>query len=219
MHTAELSNAYAAAADLARGRLAILIDDATGTADLVMAAGRVSAAGIAFMATHGRGLTELALSAERIADLRLAPMGSWWDSPRKPFAISIEARHGVTTGISAHDRAQTIRAAVAPYAQPADLISPGHVFPLRGRAGGLAELCGRTEAALSLARIAGCGEGAVLCELLDDDGEQARGPALAGLTRRLNLPAVAVSAILAYERQYLVGPVASPPELHEETLS
>jgi 3,4-dihydroxy 2-butanone 4-phosphate synthase/GTP cyclohydrolase II len=219
MPTVTLSHAHTAAAELARGHLAILIDDATGTADLVMAAGRVSAAGIAFMATHGRGLTELALSAERIADLRLAPMGSWWDSPRKPFAISIEARHGVTTGISAHDRAQTIRAAVAPYARPGDLISPGHVFPLRARAGGLAELGGRTEAALSLARIARCGEGAVLCELLDDDGEQACGAALSHIVRLLNLPAVAVSTIVAYERQYLVGPVAPPSDPRGEALS
>jgi 3,4-dihydroxy 2-butanone 4-phosphate synthase/GTP cyclohydrolase II len=208
MQTDELASTVSA---LARGRLAILIDDATGTADLMMAAGRVSAAGIAFMATRGRGLTELALSAERIADLRLAPMGSWWDSPRKPFAISIEARHGVTTGISAYDRAQTIRAAVAPYARAADLISPGHVFPLRARAGGLEELRGRTEAALGLARLAGCGEGAVLCELLDDDGEQARGATLARIASLLALPTVTIASVVASQRHGLR--VLAPAEL------
>jgi 3,4-dihydroxy-2-butanone 4-phosphate synthase len=181
-----------AAAALETGGLVILVDDASGVADLVMAAGRVSAAGIAFMATHARGLTELALSAERVAALRLLPMVPHWDTPRKPFTVSIEARRGVGTGISAADRAETIRVAVAEESGPDDLISPGHVFPIRATAEGR---FARAEAALALVQRGGGGEGAVLCTILDDAGELARDRYLIGLSARYDLPQVRTSSI------------------------
>jgi 3,4-dihydroxy 2-butanone 4-phosphate synthase/GTP cyclohydrolase II len=195
MRCEERSAVTDAAGALEEGGQAILLDQDAGTADLVLAAGRVSGAGIAFQATHGRGLTELALSAERVAALRLPPMASGWELPRKPFTVSIEARHGVSTGISAGDRAETIRVAVAEGSGPEDLIAPGHVFPLRARPGGLGETRGRVEAALALARLAGCGEGAVLCPILDDDGELAGGSTLEALAVRFTLPAVSIAAV------------------------
>jgi 3,4-dihydroxy 2-butanone 4-phosphate synthase/GTP cyclohydrolase II len=181
------------------GRQVILIDEARGTADLVLAAGRATQAGIAFQAVHARGLTELALSAERVDALRLPPMASHWEAPRKPFTVSIEARRCVGTGISASDRAETIRAAVAPGATADDLIAPGHVFPLRARPGGLAEARGRAEAALALVQAAGCGEGAVLCPILDDEGDLAGEETLAALAARFGLPRVTIDVIAAHD--------------------
>jgi 3,4-dihydroxy-2-butanone 4-phosphate synthase len=202
-----------AAAALASGELVILVDDTSGVADLVMAAGRVSAAGIAFMATHARGLTELALSPERVAALRLLPMVPHWDTPRKPFTVSIEARRGVGTGISAADRAETIRVAVAEASGPDDLISPGHVFPIRGAAGGPGPRFARAEAALALARLAGGGEGAVLCTILDETGELARDRYLMGLSARYDLPQVRTSSIARGAGLLFPGAVARPPEV------
>jgi 3,4-dihydroxy 2-butanone 4-phosphate synthase/GTP cyclohydrolase II len=182
-----------AAGVLAGGGQAILLDE-QGQADLVLAAGRVTAAGVAFMAAHGRGLIELALTPARVAALRLAPMVPHWDTPRKPFTVSVEARRGVSTGISAADRAETIRVAVAPETRPDDLISPGHVFPLRASDDGF----GRAEAALSLARLSGGGEGAVLCTILDDAGEVAGDRYLTGLSARYDLPVVRASSIARF---------------------
>jgi 3,4-dihydroxy 2-butanone 4-phosphate synthase/GTP cyclohydrolase II len=184
-----------AADTLHRGELVILLDEEGGTADLIMAAGRVTGAGIAFLATHARGLTELALSAARVAALRLPPMSSGWEAPRKPFTVSIEARVGVGTGISARDRAETIRVAVDHGSGPEDLIAPGHVFPLRGRPGGLTEGQGRVEAALALAELAGCGEGAVLCPILDEAGDLADGATLEVLAARFAMPRLTIAAI------------------------
>lgn len=200
-----------AAAALEAGELVILVDDASGVADLVMAAGRVSAAGIAFMATHARGLTELALSAERVAALRLLPMVPHWDTPRKPFTVSIEARRGVGTGISAADRAETIRVAVAEESGPDDLISPGHVFPIRAAAGG--SPFARAEAALALVQRGGGGEGAVLCTILDDAGELARDRYLTGLSARYDLPQVRTSSIARGAALLFPGAPSRAPEV------
>jgi 3,4-dihydroxy 2-butanone 4-phosphate synthase/GTP cyclohydrolase II len=197
-----------AAAALASGGLAIVVDVAAGSADLVMAAGRVSTAGIAFMATHARGLTELSLSAERVAALQLPPMVPHRETPRKPFTVSIEARRGVGTGISAADRAQTIRVAVAEESGPEDLISPGHVFPLRAGPG-----FARAEAALALARLAGAGEGAVLCTILDEAGELARDRYLIGLSARYDLPQVRTSSIARWTGWSLPSVPARAEEL------
>jgi 3,4-dihydroxy 2-butanone 4-phosphate synthase / GTP cyclohydrolase II len=186
-----------AAVALRAGGLAVLHDQDAGTADLMMAASRVTGAGIAFVATHARGLTELALSAERVAALRLPPMAAGWEVPRKPFTVSIEACRGVTTGISARDRAETIRVAVARGTAPEDLVTPGHVFPLRGRPGGLAEARGRVEAALALAELAGCGEGAVLCPILGEAGDLADAGALEALAARFALARVSIADIVA----------------------
>jgi 3,4-dihydroxy-2-butanone 4-phosphate synthase len=214
MLLADFASVGDALAALGHGDPIILIDDERGTADLVLAAARISAAAINLQATHACGLTELALSPARIERLRLPPMASGWDAPRKPFAISIEARTGVSTGISAYDRAATIRAAVAPGAQADDLISPGHVFPLRTRPGDLIDVIGqgpaRAEAALALADLAGCGEGAVLSEILDDQGDLARGATLTALGRRLDLVRTSIAQIAAYQAAHKSHLPASP---------
>ena len=195
MHFEESLSVPDTAGALESGRPAILVDQDAGTADLMLAAGRVYRASIAFLATHARGLTELALSAERVAALRLPPMAVSWEAPRKPFTVSIEARRGVDTGISARDRAETIRVAVAEGSTAEDLIAPGHVFPLRARPGGLDEERGRVEAALALARLAGCGEGAVLCPILDDAGDLASAASLEALAARFALPRISIAAV------------------------
>ena len=202
---------------LAGGGAVIVIAEGRATGDLVLAADRVSAAGINLQVTHARGLTELALSPARIAQLRLPPMISDWEAPRKAFAISIEARHGVSTGISAPDRAATIRAAVAEGATDADLVSPGHVFPLRARTGALSDLLGepdvRAEAAVALATLAGCGEGAVLSAILDDEGEVASGAALWALAGRIGCPCVSVAEIAAAQLQAKAARLRWEPEV------
>ncbi len=185
----------AAVAALAQARPIVLTDEAHGTSDLVLAAATVTAGAINLLTTHGRGLLALALPAARVARLRLAPMAATWDSPAQPFTISIEAREGVSTGISAPDRARTIRAAVAPDARPDDLVAPGHVFPLRARPGGILGGGGRVEAALELGTAAGSPEGAVLMEILDDDGALATPAQAAALAHRLGVPQVTLARV------------------------
>jgi 3,4-dihydroxy 2-butanone 4-phosphate synthase / GTP cyclohydrolase II len=161
-----------ALASLRAGRLVILADG-RGRADLVAAAHTVDDAAVNFMATHGRGLIAIAMSAARVDRLRLQPMAAGWSAPDRPFTISVEASAGISTGISAGERAHTIRTAAATHARPADLTSPGHIFPLRAVAGGLGQRRGRVEAAVALIERAGLGDAAALCEILDDDGELA----------------------------------------------
>lgn len=194
-----LKKVRAAAEELARGGLAIVVDERAGTGDLVAAAAGVSAKTVNLLALHARGLTELALPARQIDALNLAPMATGWGAPRKAFAVSIEARVGVSTGISAHDRAVTIRAAVQADARPTDLISPGHVFPLRVPPSAFAAHPERARAALTLAAFAGRGEGAVLSEVLDDQGELARVPWLTELGERLGVVLVGFDDLVAYE--------------------
>jgi 3,4-dihydroxy 2-butanone 4-phosphate synthase/GTP cyclohydrolase II len=191
METAQ-QMAAAAAASLRGGGLVILVDEAAGTADLVMAASQTTSSGIAFMCNHARGLTELALSPGRIQTLRLAPMVADWAPLRKPFTVSIEARRGVGTGISAHDRAETIRVAASPNSTGDDLVSPGHVFPIRARLEGHR---GRAEAALALANLGGWGEGAVLCTVLDDFGDLAGERPLRELAENFGLLRTSVTGV------------------------
>jgi len=178
-----------AMAALARGECVILVDEETGTADFVAAAELVTGTTIAFMAVHGRGLTTLALPAARVETLRLSPMCRGWGIVSAP-TVSIEARDGVSTGISAPDRARTIRVAVDPSATAADLISPGHVFPLRIDDDGARN---RGAIALGLTRAAGYGRGAVLCEILDDSGERASGAHLETVAARWSITRVTFS--------------------------
>jgi 3,4-dihydroxy 2-butanone 4-phosphate synthase / GTP cyclohydrolase II len=192
-------NVAAGAASLGRGGLAIVIDEATDSGDLVLAATRVSGAGVNALALHARGLTELALTPAQVSALGLPPMSAWWSPPGKSFTVSIEARTGVTTGISARDRAETVRAVVARDAGPRDWVSPGHVFPLRAPATSLASARNRAVAALVLARLAGAGDGAVLSQILDDEGELARGPYLRSLAARLGIACVDVDELAAAE--------------------
>ncbi len=190
-----------ALADIAEGRMVILVDDEgrENEGDLVMAADKVSAAAINFMATHARGLICLTMSPDRIEQLQLPMMVRKNDSPYgTAFTVSIEASTGVTTGISAADRARTIQVAVAPGAGPKDLVSPGHVFPLRARAGGVLVRAGQTEGSADLARLAGCSSAGVICEIMNDDGTMARLPQLEEFGRTHSLHILTVADLIAW---------------------
>ena len=168
-------------AELAAGRMVVLVDeeDRENEGDLVMAADHVTPAAINFMAKHGRGLICLTLTRERCEFLKLPPMASSNGTQyATAFTVSIEAATGVTTGISAADRAKTVQVAVAPDTQPADLVQPGHVFPLQAVDGGVLMRAGHTEAGCDLSAMAGCSPAAVICEIMNDDGSMARLPDL-----------------------------------------
>ncbi len=168
-------------ADLRAGRMVILVDeeDRENEGDLLLAAEHVSAEAINFMARFGRGLICLTLSREHCERLELPPMALRnGDKKGTAFTVSIEAAEGVTTGISAADRARTVQAAVAPSARPDDLVQPGHIFPLQAVDGGVLMRAGHTEAGCDLARMAGCSPAAVICEIMKDDGTMARLPDL-----------------------------------------
>ncbi len=168
-------------ADLRLGRMAVLMDDEDreNEGDLIMAAQCVRAADVNFMARYGRGLICLTLTRERCRELRLPLMvGDTDGSHGTNFTVSIEAAEGVTTGISAQDRAHTVRTAVAPDARPEDLRRPGHIFPLMAQAGGVLTRPGHTEAGCDLARLAGYSPAALIVEILNEDGTMARRPEL-----------------------------------------
>ena len=165
--------------DIRSGRFVVVVDDADreNEEDLTIAAQFVTPEGIAFMATHGRGLICLCLTPERCDELELRPMTDHNEAPLgTAFTVSIEAREGVSTGISAHDRARTIQVAIDPSSVPHHLVQPGHVFPLRSKPGGVLQRSGQTEAAVDLARLAGLIPAGVVCEIMNDDGTMARVP-------------------------------------------
>src|SRR6202050_705457 len=167
--------------DMRHGKMAVLMDDEDreNEGDLIMAAENVRAEDVNFMARYGRGLICLTLTRERCRQLRLPLMVSDTDSShRTNFTLSIEAAEGVTTGISAHDRAHTIKTAVSPKARPEDLRQPGHIFPLLSAPGGVLPRAGHTEAGCDLARLAGFSPAATIVEILNDDGTMARRPDL-----------------------------------------
>jgi 3,4-dihydroxy 2-butanone 4-phosphate synthase / GTP cyclohydrolase II len=175
--------------------------DRENEGDLCMAAEFVTAEKIAFMACQARGLICLSLPPARCDELELplmVPANAGSDATG--FTVSIEAASGVTTGISAADRARTIQVAVSPTSGPADLRRPGHVFPLRARPRGVLERRGQTEASVDLTRLAGLRPGGVLCEVMNDDGTMARGPQLSAFCRRHSLPLVTVEDVAAYMR-------------------
>jgi len=187
--------------ELKQGRMIILVDDEDreNEGDLTMAAEFVTPEAINFMAKHGRGLICLALAPTIVDRLGLDLMVKNNRSPfGTGFTVSIEARHGVTTGISAADRATTIKAAINPYAKPDDIISPGHIFPLRARDGGVLVRTGQTEGSVDLCRMAGLNHGAVICEVMKDDGTMARRPDLEEFAREFNLKICTIADIIAY---------------------
>jgi 3,4-dihydroxy 2-butanone 4-phosphate synthase/GTP cyclohydrolase II len=184
-----------------KGRIVIVVDDEDreNEGDLVIAAEKVTPEAINFMARHGRGLICLSMTGERLDQLHIPMMVEHNRSKYgTAFTVSIEARHGVTTGISAADRARTILTAIHPATQPFDLVQPGHVFPLRARPGGVLERAGQTEASLDLARLAGLYPAGVICEIMNEDGTMARTPELVGVARRHGLMIVSVADIIAY---------------------
>ena len=190
--------------DLRQGKMIILVDDEAreNEGDLTIAAEKVTPEAINFMARYGRGLICLALSPEIVEKLKLPLMVYDNRSPyQTAFTVSIEARQGVTTGISAADRAHTTLTAVAEDARPEDLIQPGHVFPLRARRGGVLFRTGQTEGSVDLARLAGLSEAAVICEIMNEDGTMARMPDIEIFSKKHDMKIAAVADIIAYRMQ------------------
>ena len=193
-----------AIADIKHGRMIILVDDEDreNEGDLVMAAENITPEAINFMAMHGRGLICLALSPERVEELQLPLMVTENTAPfGTAFTVSIDARRGITTGISANDRATTILTAVDPKSKPTDLARPGHVFPLRADKGGVLKRAGQTEGSVDLARLAGLRPAGVLCEIMNDDGTMARVPQLHEIAKRHNLKLVTIKDLIEYRMQ------------------
>ncbi len=196
-----VSSIEAVIADIKAGRMVILVDDEDreNEGDLYIAAEKVDAAAINFMARYGRGLICLTLSGELTDRLGLPMMVSNNTSPYGTvFTVSIEARTGVSTGISAADRARTIQAAVAPDAKPADLVSPGHIFPLRARDGGVLVRAGQTEGSVDLSRLAGLIPAGVICEIMNDDGTMARMADLEEFAAKHHLKIATIADLVAY---------------------
>jgi len=190
--------------DVRRGKLVVVVDaaDRENEGDLTIAAQFATPEAITFMATHGRGLVCLCLTEERCEELDLRPMTDHNETPfGTAFTISIEAREGITTGISAHDRSRTIQVAIDPSKGPRDLVQPGHVFPLRARAGGVLQRTGQTEAAVDLARLAGLNPAGVVCEIMKDDGTMARVPDLIEYCEHHSLKMVTVADLIEYRRR------------------
>ena len=196
------------------GRFVIMVDDEDreNEGDLVIAAEHCNAEKVNFMCKEGRGLVCLPLTEERVEELGL-PMMVPTDpgSMGTAFTISIEAREGVTTGISAADRAQTIRVAADPRNSAKDIVSPGHIFPLRAQPGGVLVRSGHTEGSVDLARLAGCQPAAVICEIMHDDGTMARMDDLERLAEKYDLPIVSIAELIAYrlQRESLVEEVSA----------
>ncbi len=190
--------------DARNGRMFILVDheDRENEGDLVIPAEMANAEAVNFMATHGRGLICLTLPGTRIDALGLPLMSSHNSSRHETaFTISIEAREGVTTGISAHDRALTIATAIDDASTSADIATPGHIFPLRAREGGVLVRAGHTEAATDIARLAGLKPAGVICEIMNDDGTMARLPDLVAFAQRHGLKIGTISDLIAYRRR------------------
>jgi 3,4-dihydroxy 2-butanone 4-phosphate synthase / GTP cyclohydrolase II len=200
-------------ADIRSGKMVILVDDEDreNEGDLTMAAEAVTPEAINFMAKYGRGLICLSLTPERVETLQLPMMTT--DNTSQfgtAFTISIESRKGVTTGISAADRATTIRTAIDPAKGAADLARPGHVFPLRARPGGVLQRAGQTEGSVDLARLAGLYPAGVICEVMNDDGTMARVPELTEFAGKFGLKIITVKDLIAYrvKKESLVRRVA-----------
>ena len=192
--------------DAARnGKMFILVDheDRENEGDLVIPAQMATPDAINFMATHGRGLICLAMTSDRVDDLGLDLMRTNNSSRHETaFTVSIEAREGVTTGISAHDRARTVSVAIDASKGPADLASPGHVFPLRARKGGVLVRAGHTEAAVDISRLAGLNPSGVICEIMNEDGSMARLPDLISFAQKHGLKIGTISDLIAYRRRH-----------------
>ena len=191
--------------DARNGRMFVLVDheDRENEGDLVIPAQMATPVAINFMARYGRGLICLTLTSERVEALGL-PLMSTYNSSRHEtaFTISIEAREGVTTGISAHDRARTVAVAIDASKTAADIATPGHVFPLRARDGGVLVRAGHTEAAVDISRLAGLNPSGVICEIMNDDGSMARLPNLIGFAKEHGLKIGTISDLIAYRRRH-----------------
>lgn len=187
--------------DIAKGKMVILVDDEDreNEGDLCMAAEKVTAEAINFMAKYGRGLVCLSLTPQRVEELQLPMMtDDNTSSFGTAFTVSIEAKKGVTTGISAHDRAVTTLTAINPKTKPEDIARPGHVFPLRAKPGGVLQRAGQTEGSVDLARLAGLYPAGVICEIMNDDGTMARMPQLIEFAKLHSLKIIAIKHLIQY---------------------
>jgi len=196
------------------GRMVVVVDDEDreNEGDLTLAAQHASPEAINFMATHGRGLICVALEGELLDKLRIPPMVQENTSPfETAFCVSVEAREGTSTGISAPDRARTIQALVTPGAKPSDFVKPGHMFPLRAKAGGVLTRTGQTEASVDLARLAGLHPSGVICEIMKEDGTMARLPDLIPFCQKHGMPLVTVADLVAYRlrKDPIIRPLGS----------
>jgi 3,4-dihydroxy 2-butanone 4-phosphate synthase/GTP cyclohydrolase II len=191
--------------EIRAGRMVVVVDDEDreNEGDLTLAAEKITPEAINFMARYGRGLICLALTEERLDHLRIGPMTAENTSQfGTAFCEAIDAREGVTTGISAHDRSRTIRVAIDPASRPGDLARPGHVFPLRARRGGVLVRAGQTEAAVDLARLAGMVPAGVICEIMNEDGTMSRIPDLVKFCAQHHLKMLTVAELIRYRMQH-----------------
>jgi 3,4-dihydroxy 2-butanone 4-phosphate synthase/GTP cyclohydrolase II len=191
--------------EIRAGRMIVVVDDEDreNEGDLTLAAEKVTPEAINFMAKHGRGLVCLAMTEERLEHLRIGPMTSENTSQYgTAFCEAIDAREGVTTGISAYDRSHTIKTAIDPATRPTDLARPGHVFPLRARKGGVLVRAGQTEASVDLARLAGMVPAGIICEIMKDDGTMARVPDLIQFCRTHEMKMLTVAELIRYRMQH-----------------
>jgi 3,4-dihydroxy 2-butanone 4-phosphate synthase/GTP cyclohydrolase II len=194
-----------ALAALRRGEILIVVDDEDreNEGDFVMAAEKVTPAAVNFITKHGRGLICLPATRERLRELELEPMVARNTAPLKTsFTVSVDAARGTTTGISAHDRAHTVKVFVDSRTTPADLARPGHVFPLEAQPGGVLQRAGHTEAVVDLCRIAGLYPAGILCEIMDEDGSMARLPKLRQIADQLDLRLISIADLIAHRRRH-----------------
>lgn len=192
-----------ALAAIAAGEMVIVLDDKgrENEGDLIVAADHATPATMAFMIRHTTGIICMAIDGTRADALGLDPMvPSNSDRHQTAFTVSVDAREGTTTGVSASDRARTVSALIDPGTRPEDLMRPGHMFPLRARPGGVLERPGHTEAAIDLARLAGCRPAGVIGEIIRDDGEMARAPELLRFARQHNLRIITIADLICYRR-------------------
>jgi 3,4-dihydroxy 2-butanone 4-phosphate synthase/GTP cyclohydrolase II len=190
--------------DIRQGKFVVVVDaaDRENEGDLTIAAQFATPEAINFMATHARGLICLPLTEERCDELGLRQMAERNEAPlQTAFTVSIEAREGISTGISAQDRSRTIQVAIDPTKGPVDLVQPGHVFPLRAREGGVLRRAGQTEAAVDLARLAGLNPAGVVCEVMKEDGTMARVPDLVQFCERHDIKLITVADLIEYRRR------------------
>ncbi len=191
--------------DIKAGKFVIVVDDEAreNEGDLVLAAEKVTPEAINFMASHARGLICLPVTGERLDELGIPLMVNNNTSPFcTAFTVSVEAKHRVTTGISAYDRAETIKAIIDPTTKPEDIARPGHVFPLRAREGGVLVRAGHTEAVVDLARLAGLYPAGVICEIMNEDGSMARLPQLEVMSEKYGIKIISISELIAYRRRH-----------------
>jgi 3,4-dihydroxy 2-butanone 4-phosphate synthase / GTP cyclohydrolase II len=200
----EFATIEEAVQEIRAGRMLVVVDDEDreNEGDLLMAADKATPESVNFMAKHGRGIICMPMQGERLDELQVSMMVSDNTAPLgTAFTVSVDARRGVTTGTSAYDRAVTIRTLVDPRTRSEDLTRPGHIFPLRAMPGGVLRRAGHTEAAVDLARLAGCAPAGVICEVLDEDGGMARLPELMQLARTHGLKVITIKALIEYRIQ------------------